>query len=321
MPTPPYILILGHGRSGTNWLLSLLDHSPRTHCRNEPNELGGEPWQRLPSPWVCQPLDHDAVAPHWDAAVAWSAARVGQRDHRLPDTKAHVHQWARPLGLDRMMKGPKLRRAVSVAQPTLAEPEWQPPRWWARPDALTAAVPVLKLNQVPAWACWSLAHRPDAMHVHIVRHPGGFLNSYRNRWLAHHDRDTVTRLNRDRLHQIAAVDDTWATRFDDIHTLTAEAAELWFWRYAAEMIHRLGESRPNYHLLIYEHLAADPVTQTRRLYDACRLDFTPAIERAVQPTASPAIARAWRNKLTAEDQHLIDTILTDSPLNTFWPPQ
>jgi len=30
-----FILILGQGRPGTNWLFDLLEVSPYTHCRNE----------------------------------------------------------------------------------------------------------------------------------------------------------------------------------------------------------------------------------------------------------------------------------------------
>ncbi|MEX0653285.1 MAG: sulfotransferase [Phycisphaeraceae bacterium] len=318
----PYILIVGHGRSGTNWLLSLLDRSSETHCRNEPNELGGEPWARLPSPWVCRPYDA-AVGAQWDEAVAWSAGRVGLRDHRLPEAKTHVHGWARSLGLDRMMKGPKLRRVASVAQPALAEAEWPAPRWWARPAVLAEAVAVLKLNQAPGWACWALTQRPKATVVHIIRHPGGFLNSYLNRWLAGHDRDAVTGRNRERLRQIAEVDREWAGRFGDVEAMSAEAAELWFWRYAAEMIHRTGDGRPNYHLVVYERLAMQPFEQTRRLYEACGLAWSATVEQAVREGASAsrstAIAQAWRDRLSAEHQRMIDDVLADSPLQALWP--
>ena len=36
-----YVLIAGQGRSGTNWLLQILDLSSQTHCRNEPNDCIG----------------------------------------------------------------------------------------------------------------------------------------------------------------------------------------------------------------------------------------------------------------------------------------
>lgn len=314
------ILIVGHGRSGTNWLLSLLDLSPRTLCRNEPNELGGEPWRRLPSAWVCREQD-ESFARRWAEAVTWSAGRLGRRDHRLPDRKAYVHPWVRPMGLDRMMKGPRLRRVASFAQPMLAEPEWPAPRWWARPDALSHAAVVLKLNQAPAWAAWALTHQPDTIAAHIVRHPGGFLNSYLNRWLARHDRHTVAALNRDRLRQIAEVDDEWADRFGDMDAMSAEAAELWFWRYAAEMIHRAGAGRANYHLVVYEQLAAAPLAQTRGLYKACGLNWSTSIEQAAQRTAgeSTSIAHAWRDRLGDDHQRLVEGVLEDSPLRSLWP--
>ena len=69
-----YALIAGHGRSGTNWLLHLLDRSATTHCRNEPNEIAGNAFAALPTPFV--PIadgDADAFAGPWSQAGGWEA--------------------------------------------------------------------------------------------------------------------------------------------------------------------------------------------------------------------------------------------------------
>ena len=42
-----YALLLGQGRSGTNYLLHLLNQSPLTHCRNEPDEVEDSALRRL----------------------------------------------------------------------------------------------------------------------------------------------------------------------------------------------------------------------------------------------------------------------------------
>ena len=50
MPSPDplaYALLIGQGRSGTNYLLSLLDQSAATHCRNEPDQLDSSALSRL----------------------------------------------------------------------------------------------------------------------------------------------------------------------------------------------------------------------------------------------------------------------------------
>ena len=64
-----YALIAGHGRSGTNWLLHLLDRAAATHCRNEPNEIAGNEFAALPSPFV-PVVDPTAFAEPWSRAVA-----------------------------------------------------------------------------------------------------------------------------------------------------------------------------------------------------------------------------------------------------------
>jgi len=42
-----YAVIVGHGRSGTNWLHKLFDLSEETYCRNEPHELSDSPISRF----------------------------------------------------------------------------------------------------------------------------------------------------------------------------------------------------------------------------------------------------------------------------------
>ena len=78
---PDYILIVGQARSGTNWLLDLLDLSPYTHCRNEADKLENSPFAQLPSPVVRQPLDEN-FGQQWDQAIAITASRLGERSRR-----------------------------------------------------------------------------------------------------------------------------------------------------------------------------------------------------------------------------------------------
>jgi len=42
-----YALVSGHGRSGTNWLLELLDLSPQTFRRSEPRGVETSPLRKL----------------------------------------------------------------------------------------------------------------------------------------------------------------------------------------------------------------------------------------------------------------------------------
>ena len=73
------VLIVGHGRSGTNWLLEMLDLSSRTHCRNEPNVIRDSPLTAIHAELI-DPSNDAELDEHWDSAVAWAAERQGERD-------------------------------------------------------------------------------------------------------------------------------------------------------------------------------------------------------------------------------------------------
>ncbi|AFY77767.1 MAG: sulfotransferase [Hydrococcus sp. C42_A2020_068] len=295
---PDYAVIVGQGRSGTNWLLDLLDLSPRTHCRSEANELAASPLAQLPSPIVRNHLGKN-FGEQWDRAIALSALRLGERDRIGAHPKAYLYEPLRWLGGTTLLNKRKVRQLLSLAMPGLGESEWFVSWWLASQDALKRAFVVLKLNQVLAWAEWLLLNRPQALVIHIVRHPGGFLNSWQNRYLTTQDPEAVKKANYERLQQIANSDSHWAKRFGDLETMSVEESELWYyWCYAAETIHGAGCDRENYLYIVYEELVADPLAVTEMLYKKCHLPWKIEIERKVTQSASSsnAIAIAWRNK-------------------------
>ena len=172
----------------------------------------------------------------------------------------------------------------------------------------------------PGWIVWVLRNRPEAHVVHIVRHPGGFLNSLMKRLWSQLDMETVVRDNRERLARIAAVDPIWASRFGDLDTLSPVEAELWYWRYSSETIHQAGEVNPRYQLVKYEELTNDPVEVSRSVYRGCGLDWDDTIERAIRQMSgeSQAIARAWEQKLNSEQIAAVQGILPDSLMRDWW---
>jgi hypothetical protein len=313
------VLIVGHGRSGTNWLLRVLDLAPTTHCRNEPNEIRGAPLAGLPSAWICK-AEQPLLAKRWDEAVQWAAQRYGKRDHRLRAPKEHVFELSRRLGLSGVVERPRLRSLMSKLSPALRRREWVMPWWLGRHGALEQALAVLKIVQAPGWATWVLANRPNVRVLHIVRHPGGFLNSWRRRYLAKRDAESVSDANRARLKLIAEESRDWAERFGDIETMAVEESELWYWLYACEQIHRAGHGSPMYHLVVYEEMADEPVRVARGVFEACGLPWTQELEEAVRGDSgeSRGIAEAWRGKIGLADAKIIDRVLEGSAISHFW---
>ena len=97
-----YVLIAGHGRSGTNWLLEILDQSRQTHCRNEPNECPGSAFFEVPTGRIHRPeLDAELEAV-WDQAVARTSTSFGMRDQSIPVDKDHFSRVAQRMGLVRL---------------------------------------------------------------------------------------------------------------------------------------------------------------------------------------------------------------------------
>jgi len=318
-----YVLITGHGRSGTTWLLSLMDLSPLTHCRQEPasREYKKNPWYDLPSrSRHLRKADLLTMEAGWERAVAWSALRVGLRDLPLVVHKQHIHVLAQRLGSDRLIKSRKLRHLINRFYPYPSASEWYLPLWYGNRSALEQALPVFNLHRIPAWTTWVLENQPQAFVLHIVRHPGGYLNSWINFWLNKSNRDEVTCANRQRLWKVADANNYWKQKFGNIAQMSAEESELWFWRYATETIHNVGISSSNYHLIIYEDLVMRTIPVIRRIYDTCGLPWNSTLDQEVKATTSNsyAIASAWKSKLSNNRLDLVTKIINDSPLQELW---
>lgn len=316
-----YVLVVGQGRSGTNWLLRLFDLSPETFCRNESNEIAGSPLAMFEVDRTICREDPSTDLRQWEQAVAWSASHMGERDHRIVMPKRFVYGLSRRIGLCRVASDRRWRKMLRWFMPSLGLAEWTLPWWLGSKRRLAEALPVLKLVQVPGWVSFVLRHRPKVAVFHIIRHPGGFLNSWANRYLASHDERIVRRDNHGRLRAIAAEDSLWAERFGDIGAMSVEESELWYWRYACEEIDNAGQGRPQYRRVIYEELACEPVAMIRRFYEAIGLVWGDRIEDAVcgMSENSARIASAWQSKLSEERLKLVARILVDSPMYHWWP--
>jgi hypothetical protein len=312
-------MIVGQGRSGTNWLLQLLDLSPWTHCRNEPNEISGSPMSKLPDAWIDRPA-MPALHAGWDAAVDWTVRRLGERDQPVRSPKRHLYGISRGLQLHRLLERRRIRLTAGLLFPSLATGDWPLPRCLGNRARLGEALPILKLLQVPGWAVWVLRSRPRVLVIHIVRHPGGFLYSWRKRYLATRDRAEVALANAQRLRMVIDADPSWTLRFGDLEGMSADESELWYWRYATETIHYAGMRSSAYRLVIYENLAHHTDESVNTLYSACGLPLDPSIQARAHQTAeaSPQIAHAWQNKVDTSTIALIDRVALEPDLMAWW---
>jgi len=317
---PDYVVIVGHGRSGTNWLVDLIDISRETHCRSEPEGVRGGALNRMPGADFDRECD-DVLDAKWDDAVRVVSMRFGERDRRAVRRKAYLHELPRRLGLTRLVLDSHARSRLGRLLPSLRSGEWRLPKFAGSEERLARALHVLKLAGDPGWAAWVLRNRPRVATLHIIRHPGGFLNSWRNRYFGKHDAAEVVAANRRRLERLVELHPEWAKLLGPIAGMSAEESELWYWRYAMEAICEAGEGRPGYRLVVYERLAADPIAVMRDVYAACGLPWTTEVAAGMNAISreSENIADAWRSKLAPEHRALVERILAGSPLRSIWP--
>lgn len=326
-----YAIITGTGRSGTNWLLDTLDTSPETHCRNEPHGLVGTALNRFPLVWTEPHVDRPGYyRDHWDQVAHQTARRFGIRDHNITYTKPYLHPWSNHLNASRLMTGPRARRVVSRVDRRLARTEWLMPSWVGSQRSLEQSLAVLKILIDAPLLEWLLEERPDVPVVHIVRHPGGRLNSWLTRLLGPMNREQRVELHAHRVaraERIRSHDPQWAQLMPEPHELTLIELELWFWRYVNETKIAVGSGRPSYRLMRFDDLAADPVPQSEQTFRHVGLRWDETIRGRVDAgtqtsvfgsvTDPQVIAQAWRSELDPANVETIDKIMDGSPLVDF----
>ncbi|MCI5179113.1 MAG: sulfotransferase [Candidatus Electrothrix sp. AW3_4] len=315
-----YALIVGQGRSGTNWLNNLFDLSPLTFCRNEPHDFQDSPLYKLTEYRFAVHKEVSFLEQYWDDAIAHVSSHMGSRDHPIVMPKRFLYSFSVRSGLYRLLRGPKYRAVLSTVIPSLKGEEWKLPFWVGNKDRLEETIKIIKLVQCPGWGDFVLNNRPDVPVFHIVRHPGGFINSWANRCLAGRSEAAVLAANIQRLSRIVEIDTSWALRFGDFEAMGVVETELLYWLYASETIHNAGLGKKNYHLVTYEDLAANPQKIMRHLYTVCDLEWDESIDSALKNICreSKKIAATWKTGLDPRVILLTEKILQQSSFVSLW---
>ncbi|MFN0241274.1 MAG: sulfotransferase [Planctomycetota bacterium] len=320
MPAQSAVLLVSQGRSGSNWLLGVLDQSPFTHCRNDANAVAESPFARLPDPVAWSESMVPALEAGFDDALASARERMGARNPRSTVPKTHLHTVSRALGLVAVVQRRTSRFVLGSLMPSLRREEWRLPRWIGRPDALTTSTFVVKLGLSAGWIPWVLRRRPSTHVAHVIRHPGGYLASWSARYLMPRDRAAITCANRTRLRVVAALDPLWAPHFAHTGDMSAEEAELWYWAYCTDTVRRAGATSARYTCVRYEDLLADVRGTTRGLFERIGLPWSAAVEQRVRATTThpPEYAIAWRKYLGVAQRALVARVLERSGLADVW---
>lgn len=327
-----YAIVTGQGRSGTNWVLDILDASRETICKNEPNVVNGSPFGKLTPLWLMaggrRELDRE-----WDSIAEETCTTISDRDHRLTVNKHYLHSWAHKLGLPSLMARPRIRAVLArTVVPSLAGNIWRMPRAVGNPADLEEAYGIIKVNRVPLLVDWVLRNRTNVPVVNIIRHPCGRHASYANRFLASRDGAEELEQTKKTLRRIADADPEWAAKFRSIDPMGIDSmghagSQTWLWRFVNETIEISGAQNPRYKRIVYEEMVADPIPFARSVYQLMGLEWTEEVASHVGgglndsvwgSLDSGEVADRWRKQLGDADQEEIQNILATSPLAGLW---
>ena len=320
-----HALLIGQGRSGTNYLLSLLDQSPATHCRNEPDQLDRSSFASL-ADFRYFVADEAALAARYDDVVQQAARCIGPRDHMADLDKEWMQNARRRAGYFLLRQRYRVVERLIRRRAPMDGGELVFPRWMVDHAALARTFHVFKLNAAVGLGAFALHARPEARVLQIVRHPGGFAKSWLKRWVRGEGgmgrgQGTAQKLvDEDRLRAVAQRDARWAQLFGDIERMSRPEGELWWWRYVNEALHEAGRGRTGYTLVLYEELAQAPERVAHFVYERCGLEWSPEIAARVRAISGEAekIARAWKDELEPELVALVERVLDGSSMAGWW---
>ncbi len=321
-----YGLVLGQGRSGTNWVVDSLDLSPYTFCRNEPDECNPSAMDELPNRW-CIGADGAALAQDWDGVIDRTSSLMGERDHRLNHPKFFVNPRSQRLGVAQLSARPKARRLLSTALRSWRGGEWPMPGWVGsldNPEIYT----ILKLVQGYNWATWVLDNRPNVPVVHVVRHPGGRHESFLRRYVAFADSQETRRQKIEQLRELTSITNL-ADRMGRLDDLTLAEAETWFGIYQMETIEQRAGKSDRYLRILYEEMVAQPAETTELIYEHFGLPITTDVRDRIEQHRDSSVfggikadraeqINGWRARLDPEITQRIERALEASHISQWW---
>lgn len=312
----PYIIISGNGRSGSNRLLDMLDHSPMTACRNEMNGvIGGDFYE----PEIGAKLFRDDLTPEREKKLSYAVSRAKMRrsdadrppqvpkHHFRPKWLAEKIHWATSKDKLRhvMGKTPLLDNAF----------EWNLSGLYTDLETLEQATLVLKLNGGPSWTLFLHESDPNARIIHNVRDPRAYLKSWYNRFAVEMDKDHFEHHFPDvpRILTYFGRDD--AERLRDFSKDSLMEIELWRWRYTNETLYTALSESDRAMTITYGDIDADAAAAAQKVYDFAGLEFNDQVATLVQSMRNTLFAK--KHEIALEDQKLddlVDNVLEGSPL-------
>lgn len=312
------VWLAGAGRSGTTWLGKIFDASPAVLYRHEPDNLAKLPFfEGLPS--RIEPEDGEPeYRRRFEEGLAASASRHALHFFRPPEFEK---EFTRPRLLGAVNALLRLGRAAGVTPHFGARP------WLFRSEPAHVAVKSVVSNMRLGWLRRNF---PGVRVVLIVRHPGGYLSSWKEGAAKHGWRGfgAVERLSPTVLPFPFPDHEKYREAFERGSDFERE---LIYWIVANETPIRQLEGDAGTHVVVYEDLCADPVGVTRELFGFAGIEMTPSVEGFVDASTQRSTdgfhsvfkdpmdsAMKWKRTLDDDEQATVRRYLQESRLAGLW---
>jgi len=200
--------------------------------------------------------------------------------------------------------------------------DWQLPRWIGSRTKLQDAITILKIINARKAIVHLLRNNSPIPIIHLVRHPGGMLNSWNRRYLGPREEQVVIKNERSIMYNQLKEWPEYAQMVGPVDNMDLHEAKLWCWRFAQERLVTVGDDHPTYLRIIYEELASNPITILRNAYKHVGLDWpTAEIKPRVRILCrkSTSIGMKWRKELKPNEIACMKRVMCGSPLAKWWP--
>jgi hypothetical protein len=311
------IIALGMPRSGTTWLGKILDSHPLTLYRHEPDT-----WRRLEAvPLFAPPSGSRGLCPVVREFIA-----------SLPDMLADrvcgkrpffSKRYATPLAVRLYAARSLLHKGLERAGITTDAPS--PPQ----PAAGTAYRLAMKSIESLGRAGLISACVPEALCIHIVRHPCGYVASVlrgeQQKRFGHNEAASDFEL-----YRMACETETAARHgitVERMKALTPAERLAWRWMIYNEKAHEELAGNPRAATLYYEQLCAQPHATAQGLFAFAELAWDEQVARFLADSTSASrsdyysvfkdpLASAWRwqRELDGADAERVMSIVARSPV-------
>lgn len=302
-----HVIVAGHGRSGTNLALNLLDCSVQTVCRNEPNEIRG----------IFDPLGDGYFPPQdpeSDARLLSDTLNKARFLNSRRDNPNYAHKpYIRNADLLRFYV--RVRNRLSRHAPE--ERERKLPGLLYNYPELDACLPVFKILLWPGRIAATHAHLTGQRVIHVVRDPATFLKSWFTRYVQETAGDPaqVFQDNLPSLQRILPAYGKDPARIDTFSEKALLESELWRWRYMNETLYAALNRSERYMHVLYQDLVSEPEQCAKKMMTFCELQADPALGSRISRTENifrPSNSTPPDAGMVAE---VVETVMSGSRLS------